>query len=72
MVFNLKRLVRRSEGVALDHDRLLLNFAHGVAGLEDYGNDDLFVGLVLVLFGRFVGGGDDGLVIGVGTEVETP
>ena len=25
-----------------------------------------------MLFGRFVGGGDDSLVVGVGTDVETP
>ena len=66
-----KRLVCRSEGVALDDDRLLLRFAHGVAGLEDDGNDNLLVGLVLMLFGRFVGGGDDSLVIGGGTDVKT-
>ena len=58
-------LINRLKCVILDDDRLFLGLAHFIAGLEDDGNNDRFVCLVLILFRFFVGGGDDGLVISV-------
>lgn len=63
-------LVNRREGVAFKNYRFFLGFSHGIARLEDDGNDDLFVRLILILTSYFVGGGDDSFVILFGADVE--